>query len=615
MPHDASLLATCVLGLVLAACGGFLARKLHLPPLVGYLLGGVAIGPFTPGFVGDASLAGQLAEIGVILLMFGVGLHFSIRDLLAVRRIALPGALAQVAMATVIGAGLALYWGWSLAAGLVLGLALSCASTVVLLRALEERNALDSVNGRIAVGWLVVEDLVMVLALVLLPAVARPEGIGAGGLGAPLAGDSIGLALALTIGKIAAFIALVFLVGTRLVPAALEQVARTGSRELFTLTVLALALGIAYGSAELFGVSFALGAFFAGVVLSESDFSQQAAADSLPLKDAFAVLFFVSVGMLFDPTILVRDPLSVVAIVLVIVFGKSLAAFAIVLVFRYPVTTALTVSASLAQIGEFSFILAGLGIALGVLPPDGRDLILAGAIISITVNPIVFATIDPLAAWLRRRPRLLARLERRGSTLATLPDKEHGPDLQDHAVLVGYGRVGGVIGEALKAQGLPFVVVEENRRRVEALRRRDIAAVYGDATAAGVLEAARIERARLLVVAAPRGFQTQRIIELARQANPGIKTAIRTHSVGELAHFERKGVDIAIMGERELALGLLDYTLQTLGLPDERTHAIVQQVRKSGEGGAFERRPVIEPSGTSPELQPRNRDADANGDP
>ncbi|TWT05930.1 YbaL family putative K(+) efflux transporter [Reyranella sp. CPCC 100927] len=610
MPHDTSLLATVVLGLALAACGGFLARKLRLPPLVGYLLAGVAIGPFTPGFVGEVNLAGQLAEIGIILLMFGVGLHFSIEDLLAVRRIALPGALAQVMVATAIGTGVALIWGWSPAAGVVLGLALSCASTVVLLRALEDRSALDSVNGHIAVGWLVVEDLVMVLALVLLPAIAGPLGADAHGLAARLAGGSIGLAFLFTIGKVAAFIALVFLVGTRVVPWALAQVARTGSRELFTLSVLALALGIAFGSAELFGVSFALGAFFAGVVLSESDFSHQAAADSLPLKDAFAVLFFVSVGMLFDPTVLVRDPLSVAAIVLVIVFGKSLAAFAIVLAFGYPLTTALTVSASLAQIGEFSFILAGVGIALGVLPPAGRDLILAGALLSITVNPIVFAAIDPLTAWLRRRPRLLARLERRGSRLATLSEGKRGSDQQDHAVIVGYGRVGGVLGEALKAQGLPFVVVDENRRRVEELRRRDIAAVYGDATAAGVLEAAGVDRARLLVIAAPRGFQTQRIIELARQINPQIRTAVRTHSVGELAHFERQGVGIAIMGEREIGLGLLDYALQSFGFSEERTHSVVQQARKTGEGGAFERRPAAGLSSTSPELQPRQEKSD-----
>jgi CPA2 family monovalent cation:H+ antiporter-2 len=588
MPHAQSLLATIVLGLVLAACGGFLARKFRLPPLVGYLAAGIAIGPFTPGFVGDANLATQLAEIGVILLMFGVGLHFSINDLMAVRRIALPGALAQVVTITAIGGIIALSWGWNAAGGLVFGLALSCASTVVLLRALEERNALDSVNGQIAVGWLVVEDLVMVFVLVMLPAAAGPLGADAQGLAARLAGDSVAMALVFIIVKLAIFIALVFLVGTRLVPWALEQVARTGSRELFTLSVLALALGIAYVSAELFGVSFALGAFFAGVVLSESDFSHQAAADSLPLKDAFAVLFFVSVGMLFDPTILMRDPLAVLAVLLVIVIGKSLAAFAIVLAVGYPVTTALTVSASLAQIGEFSFILAGLGVALGVLPADGRDLIIAGALLSITVNPLLFSAIDPAVTWLRKRPRLLTYIERQDSKLATLPQQTEG--MQGHAIIVGYGRVGRIIGDALKAHHLPFVVVEEDRRRVEALRRHDISAVYGDATAAGVLDAAKVDRARLLVIAAPRGFQTQRIIEIARRTNPQIRTAIRAHSAGDLAYFERQSVGIAIMGEREIALGLLDYTLQTLAVSKEQTYSIVQQVRQSGEGGAFERR-------------------------
>jgi monovalent cation:H+ antiporter-2, CPA2 family len=609
MPYANSLLVTIVLGLALAACGGFLARKMRMPPLVGYLLAGVAIGPFTPGFIADANLASQLAEIGVILLMFGVGLHFSIKDLLAVRRIAVPGALAQVTVATAIGAGVALSWGWSPGAGLVLGLALSCASTVVLLRALDERNALDSVNGHIAVGWLVVEDLVMVLALVLLPAMTGPLGADAHGLAARLAGDSIGLALALTVGKLAAFIALVFLVGTRVVPWALEQVARTGSRELFTLAVLALALGIAYGSAELFGVSFALGAFFAGVVLSESDFSHQAAADSLPLKDAFAVLFFVSVGMLFDPTIVVRAPLAVVSVVLVIVFGKSLAAFAIVLIFGYPVTTALIISASLAQIGEFSFILAGLGVVFGVFPSEGRDLVIAGALLSIILNPLAFAAVDPLANWLRGRAWLLAWLERPQNRLATIPEFGTGGGLQGHAIIVGYGRVGGLIGEALKALELPFVVIEEDRRRVEQLRKRGIAAVYGDATAAGVLDAAHVNRARLLIIAAPRGFQTQRILDIAWQANPRIDTAVRAHSIGELGLLERQNVGIAIMGERELALGLLDYAFRSLGLSDEKAYSVARSMRKSGKGGAFERRRALDPSG-APELQPHRDEED-----
>jgi CPA2 family monovalent cation:H+ antiporter-2 len=614
MPYANSLLVTIVLGLALAACGGFLARKMRMPPLVGYLVAGVAIGPFTPGFIADANLASQLAEIGVILLMFGVGLHFSIKDLLAVRHIAVPGALAQVTVATAVGAVVALSWGWTPAASLVLGLALSCASTVVLLRALEERNALDSVNGHIAVGWLVVEDLVMVLALVLLPAMAGPIGAHPHGLAARLAGDSISLALALTVGKLALFIALVFLVGTRVVPWALEQVARTGSRELFTLAVLALALGIAYGSAELFGVSFALGAFFAGVVLSESDFSHQAAADSLPLKDAFAVLFFVSVGMLFDPTIVVRDPLAVVAVVLVIMFGKSLAAFAIVLIFGHPVTTALIISASLAQIGEFSFILAGLAVVFGVFPSEGRDLVVAGALLSIILNPLAFAAVDPLANWLRSRARLLAWLERPQNRLAPTPEFGTDEGLQGHAIIVGYGRVGGLIGEALKALELPFVVIEDDRRRVEELRKRGIAAVYGDATAAGVLDAARVNHARLLIIAAPRGFQTQRILDIARQANPRIDTAVRAHSIGELGLLERQNVGIAIMGERELALGLVDYAFRSLGLSEEKAHSVARSMHKTGKGGAFERRRPVDPSG-APELRAHRDEEDTTDAP
>ena len=609
MPHDISLIATITMGLVLAFFGGLAAHRLRLPPLVGYLLAGVALGPFTPGFVGDANVAAQLSEIGVILLMFGVGLHFSITDLLAVRSIALPGAIAQIAVATGSGVALALLWGWGIGAGLVLGLALSVASTVVLLRALEQRNALDTVNGRIAVGWLIVEDLVMVFALVLLPALAGSLGGDARGFATQFASGNLAMALALTIGKVAVFVALIFVVGTRLVPWLLQTVARTGSRELFTLSVLAIALGIAYGSAELFGVSFALGAFFAGVVLSESDFSHQAAADSLPLQDAFAVLFFVSVGMLFDPGILVRQPLAVLAVVLLIVFGKSVAAFVIVLVCGYPVPTALTVSASLAQIGEFSFILAGLGVTLGLLPSEGRDLILAGAMLSITLNPLVFATVDPVTAWLRARPRWIAWLERSGDRLATLSEKDGGNGWKDHAIIIGYGRVGEIIGDGLKAQGFPFVVVDENRRRVEDLRERGLAAIYGDATAAGVLEAAGVSHAKLLVLAIPQGFQKRRIIELARAANPRIETAVRTDRASEVAYLKDQGVGLAIMGRREVAFGLLRYALSRFGLSDERAQGIVQTARALGEGGAFEREPDIEPPEPIPELR-EHRDDD-----
>ena len=404
MPHESKLIALIAVGFVLALAFGFLAARVRLPPLVGYLVAGIAIGPFTPGFVADANLASELAEIGVILLMFGVGLHFSISTLLRVRAIALPGAVAQIAVATVIGAGLARWWGWDLPAGLVFGLALSVASTVVLLRALEQRNELDTENGHIAVGWLIVEDLATVLALVFLPALATD---GASDAGSLLTG------LGMTALKVAVFVALMLVGGRRIVPWILHHVARAGSRELFTLAVLAIALGIAYGSAHLFDVSFALGAFFAGVVLAETELSHQAAENSLPLQDAFAVMFFVSVGMLFDPSVVLERPLELLGVLFVVVVGKSLAAFAIVLVFGYPVRTALTISASLAQIGEFSFILAGLGVALGLLPPEGRDLILAGALLSITFNPFAFGMIAPMTRWLDRHPRVTALLERR----------------------------------------------------------------------------------------------------------------------------------------------------------------------------------------------------------
>jgi len=560
MHHDTALIALVAMGFVLACAFGYLATRVRLPPIVGYLVAGIAVGPFTPGFVGDAGIAGQLAEIGVILLMFGVGLHFSLDTLLAVRGIAIPGAVAQIAVATAIGTVMAMSWGWSLGAGIVLGLALSVASTVVLLRALQQRNELDSQHGRIAVGWLIVEDLAMVLALVFLPAMADAMQ----GSGGQVDVGTLLSKLGITVGKIVLFVALALVGGKRLVPWLLERIARTGSRELFTLAVLAIALGIAYGSAVLFDVSFALGAFFAGVLLSESELSHQAAADSLPLQDAFAVLFFVSVGMLFDPTILVRDPLAVLAVLLAIVVGKSLAAFLIVLLFRYPVATALTVSASLAQIGEFSFILAAMGVSLGLLPPEGRDLVLAGALISITLNPFVFATITPVTRWVRARPSLYAMVERGATRLAALPDNPRSNPIRGHAVIVGYGRVGGMIGQALAAKHLPFVVIERDLRLVEVLRERGIRAIYGDASAGGVLDVAHIDAAKLLIIASPDSYAARRVLDLARQANPRIDTVVRTHTDHEAEHFEKAGVGRVVMGERELALGMTDYALGSL---------------------------------------------------
>jgi CPA2 family monovalent cation:H+ antiporter-2 len=511
-----------------------------------------------------------------MLLMFGVGLHFSLDTLLAVKGIAIPGAIAQIAVATAIGTGLALFWGWSPGSGVVLGLALSVASTVVLLRALEQRNELDSSHGRIAVGWLIVEDLAMVLALVFLPALAE---VLQGSSGAVVDVGGLLTTLGITVGKIALFIGIVLFGGRRVVPWLLEQVARTGSRELFTLAVLAIALGMAYGSAELFDVSFALGAFFAGVLLSESELSHQAAADSLPLQDAFAVLFFVSVGMLFDPTIVVREPLAVLAVLLVVVVGKSLAAFVIVLLFRYPVATALTVSASLAQIGEFSFILVGLGVTLGLLPEQGRDLVLAGALLSITLNPFVFATITPVTRWVRARPGLYALVERGATRLQTLPDNPRSNALRDHAVIVGFGRVGSMIGSALAREHLPYIVIERDLRLVESLRERGIRAIYGDASAGGVMEHAGIQHAKLLIIASPDSYAARGVLDLARKRNPNIDTVVRTHSDHELQHFERQGVGRVMMGERELALGMTEYALQSLGLPEDRSHRVAEGLR------------------------------------
>jgi CPA2 family monovalent cation:H+ antiporter-2 len=583
--HETSLIALLAIGFVLALLFGLLANLLRISPIVGYLLAGIAVGPFTPGFVGDTGLARQLAEIGVILLMFGVGLHFSIKDLMAVRHIALPGAVAQILTATAIGFGMAHMLGWSLGSGLVFGLSLSVASTVVLLRALEERNALQSSDGKIAIGWLIVEDLAMVLALVLLPALVPALGGDTSAVHAPGTSSNLWLALLITLGKVALFVALALIVGTRVVPWLLMRVTRTGSRELFTLCVLAIALGIAYGSSAAFGVSFALGAFFAGVILSESELSHQAGNDSLPLKDAFAVLFFVSVGMLFDPSVLLREPLAVLAVLAIIMVGKSLAAFVIVLMFRHPVRTALTVSASLAQIGEFSFILAYLGIELGLLPNDGRDFILAGAILSIALNPVAFAGIAPLMRFLEARPRLLALLERRGAEQHRIPVAS-AMALRDHAILVGYGRVGGTIGAVLKAQGLPFAVIERDHLMLAHAQAEGILTIAGDASAPGVLESAGLQHARLVVVATPDGFQARRIVEVANQLKTGIDLVVRTHSASELAALEAMHVGRVVMGERELAHGMLEYALRSLGVPAERARAA------AGRGAA------VNPEGT-----------------
>ena len=563
MEHETALIAILATGLGFAFVFGFIAVRLKLPPLVGYLVAGVLVGPFTPGFVADPALAKQLAEIGVILLMFGVGLHFSPRDLMAVRGIAVPGAVFQIAAATALGAVVSHFWGWSWGSGLVFGLCLSVASTVVLLRALEDRGALDSGEGKIAVGWLIVEDLFTVLVLVLLPALASILG----GTAAPGAGAGSGLAAAvgITLAKVAAFLGLMFVVGRRAVPWLLERVAHTGSRELFTLAVLATALGVAVGASALFGVSFALGAFFAGVVISESDLSHRAAADALPLQDAFAVLFFVAVGMLFDPTILVRQPLQVLVVVFIVMIGKSIAALAIVRVFGYPLHTSLTISASLAQIGEFSFILAALAVSLGLLPPAGQNLIVAGALLSIALNALVFRMIAPLEGWVRARPFLTRLLEPPPDRIPALPADFDAEHLHGHAVLVGHGRVGRRVAEALAARQIAYLVIEQDRGAALALREQGLPVIYGDAARPGMLEHAGLREARLLVVTAPEPFQARAIIDLARRIHPGIDIAVRTHSDAERAYLEKSKVGLVVMGEHELADAMARYALGRFG--------------------------------------------------
>ena len=558
MPHDTPLIATIVVGLCLAFVFGAIAQRLRISPLVGYLLAGVALGPYTPGFVADQSLASELAEIGVILLMFGVGLHFSLKDLWSVRLIAVPGAIVQIAVATMFGIGLGYWLGWPIGAGITFGLALSVASTVVLLRALQERRILNTERGRIAVGWLIVEDLVMVLTLVLLPAlvpILNGSLQDAAGSGFEVA--EIATTLALTIAKVAAFVVVMLVVGRRVIPWILHYIAHSGSRELFRLAVLSIALGCAYGAAQLFDVSFALGAFFAGMILSESALSQQAASETLPLRDAFAVLFFISVGMLFDPMILVRDPLPVLATVAIIVIAKSVAALAIVQLFGRPLGTAATIAVSLAQIGEFSFILAGLGVSLGLMPQLGRELVLAGAIISIALNPLLFLALDRLRPWLDQRDgakavadALAADKAMDASAKAAAAEMEVTTQ-QGHTVLVGYGSIGHWIGEALSSAGVPLFVIEEKDEIVARLKARGIEAVAASAPSA--LVAANLLHARALLVAVPEAFEAGQIVAQARAANSGLFIIAHAHSDAEAAYLSNYGASVVVQGAREIA--------------------------------------------------------------
>jgi monovalent cation:H+ antiporter-2, CPA2 family len=605
MPHDTSLIATIVAGLGLAFVFGVIANRFRVPPLVGYLIAGVLVGPHTPGFVADRELALQLAEIGVILLMFGVGLHFSLKDLLSVRAIAVPGAVVQIGFATALGVGLGWLMGWPMGGSLVFGLALSVASTVVLLKALQDRRMIETERGRIAVGWLIVEDLAMVLALVILPAVADLLGGSGQAAHADLLATTflpdLGVwgAIGLTLAKVAAFVIVMLMVGRKLIPWILHYVAHTGSRELFRLSVLAIALGVAFGAAILFDVSLALGAFFAGMVMSESPLSHRAAEESLPLRDAFSVLFFVSVGMLFDPTSLFRETWPILATLFIIVIGKSVAAFVIVLVFRYPIATALIISASLAQIGEFSFILADLGVSLGLLPEQGRDLILAGAILSIVVNPIVFSLAERVRPWAERRfstgaaeaggraigpateagklatPSPVVRTEEDGAPVPTT--------LTDHTILIGYGRVGSRVGQSLREAGLPFLVIEDGDKPVARLRAEGVELVEGNGANAEVFSAANPAGARRLVVAVPNAFEAGQIILRARAANPGIAVIARAHSDAEADHLKGLGADTVIMGEREIARGMVESIVAAEAPPAHAADGTTPQAE--GPGG------------------------------
>ena len=561
--HHGPLIAILVAGFGLAFVLGALAHRLRASPLVGYLLAGVLVGPFTPGFVADQALANELAEVGVILLMFGVGLHFSLKDLLSVRTVAVPGAVAQIAVATLLGVGLATLLGWTLVSGLVFGLALSVASTVVLLRALQEQRIVQTERGRIAVGWLIVEDLAMVLALVIIPAIAGAMngttthiGTSAGPFGLGLTGI-----LLVTLAKVSAFVAFMLIVGRRVIPWILHWVAHTGSRELFRLSVLAIALSVAFGAAALFGVSFALGAFFAGMILSESALSQRAAAETLPLRDAFAVLFFVSVGMLFNPAIVVQAPWELAATLAIILFGKSAAAFLIVKAFGRSTATALTISASLAQIGEFSFILAGLGVGLGILPQVGRDLILAGAILSILVNPLLFGLIARFVSQeetAKPRPASTPAAQ----PAAAQPDESaydiQATSLKGHTILIGYGRVGAFVGAGLKKAGIPFVVIEDRSETADAARQDGAEVLLGNAADPDVLKASNLAAAKHLIVAIPEAFEAGQVIEQARAAVPNLDIVARAHSDAELEHLAKCGATHTVMGEHEIARCMLN---------------------------------------------------------
>jgi CPA2 family monovalent cation:H+ antiporter-2 len=557
MHHNLDLIVTLAGALGVALVLGLLTQRLRLSPIVGYLLAGVLVGPFTPGFVANTGLAEQLAEIGVVLLMFGVGLHFHAEDLLKVWKVAVPGALVQIAVATGLGALLTVSFGWSWAAGAVFGLAIAVASTVVLVRVLSDSGVLQTPSGHVAVGWLVVEDIFTVLVLVVLPAL-----LATGGTGASHALTAIGVALV----KMAALATLVFLLGGRGLPWLLRYVARTGSRELFTLAVLVVALGVAVGSALLFGVSMALGAFLAGMVVGRSEFGARAASEALPMRDAFAVLFFTSVGMLVDPQKLVENAGLIAAAVAIVLLGKSLAAFAVVRLLRHPVRTALAVAIALAQIGEFSFILAAVGRDLNVLPEVATQVLVATAIITITLNPLLFGLVEPLS-------RRFA-----GSSSAP-PAAEPSPADANRAIVVGYGPVGQTVVRLLRENDVEATVIELNYDTVLALKAEGIRAVHGDAAQPTILEAAGIRSAHTLVFAAS-GSPPEAVSLIARELNQGLRILARSSYVREIPAARAAGADVVVTAETEVALAMAERVLSVLGATPEQLDRARERTRQ-----------------------------------
>ncbi len=552
VPHDVPLVSTIAVGLSLAFVLGLIASRLRIPPIVGYLLAGIILGPTTPGYIADIDLANQLAEIGIVLLMFGVGLHFSLKDLMEVKRIAIPGAVAQMGAAIGMGTLLAHFWGWPLISGVVFGLALSVASTVVMIRSLEEHNVLQTTNGQIAIGWLIVEDLAMIFALILVPA------LGMSSNGVDPQGNGPWAQLGMAIVKIGMFVVLMLVVGKRFLPWLLKFVSKSGTRELFTLAVFAVAVGIAYGASELFGVSFALGAFFAGMMIRESDMTHEVASRALPFQDAFAVCFFVAVGMLFDARVLVDNPFGVLMVVLIITVGKSIVAFCIVMLFKYPLKTGLIVSAGLAQIGEFSFILAGLGITHGLLPEEARDLILAGALVSIAINPLMFWSVRWLYDFANGHPKLSRMLDLRDSPLSHL-EVEEEQKLKDLVIVVGYGRIGREVCDNVLDAHIDLVIVDANRERVEMLRELGYHSITGDATHAETLHEAAIHKASAIIIAVPDPFEGRRILEMARLLKPNIRTIVRAHNDEEVYYFKEQNVDFVTTGPREMGRAIVHY--------------------------------------------------------